>query len=88
MAEIRSRYSRNLAETQPRHSRDIAEVQVHAFQTAESIREAKLPDWMQLVGLIHDCGKMVYLRGCDEDGTSVAQQWSLVGDTWLVTCHL
>ena len=39
---------------------------------------------MQLVGLIHDCGKMVFLRGCDEDGTSVAQQWSIVGDT---TCN-
>jgi len=61
---------------------------VHAFQTAESIREARLPDWLQLVGLIHDCGKMVYLRGCDEDGTSVAQQWSIVGDTWVVGCHM
>ena len=31
----------------------------HAFQTAEGIRAAGLPDWFQLVGLIHDLGKMV-----------------------------
>jgi len=61
---------------------------VHAFQTAESIRAAGLPDWLQLTRLIHDCGKMVYLRGCDADGTSVAQQWSIVGDTWIVGCQM
>lgn len=37
----------------------------HAFQTAEGIRAAGLPDWFQLVGLIHDLGKMVSgLRDC------------------------
>ena len=31
---------------------------------------------------------MIYVRGCDEDGTSVAQQWSMVGDTWIVGCKM
>lgn len=61
---------------------------VHAFQTAEGLRAANLPDWMQLTGLIHDCGKMVFVRGCDEDGTSVAEQWAIVGDTWIVGCAM
>jgi len=61
---------------------------VHAFQTAEGLRAARMPDWMQLTGLIHDLGKMVYLRGCDADGTSMAEQWSIVGDTWVVGCAM
>jgi len=62
---------------------------VHAFQTAEAIRAMKLPDWLQLTGLIHDLGKMMaFVKGCDEDGTSVAAQWSIVGDTWVVGCKL
>jgi inositol oxygenase len=60
----------------------------HALQTAESIRRAGLPEWMQLVGLIHDFGKVLYKWGCDEDGTSLATQWSLVGDTFVVGCEL
>jgi len=61
---------------------------VHAFQTAEGVRAMNMPDWMQLTGLIHDLGKMIYLRGCDEDGTSMDQQWSIVGDTWVVGCTM
>ena len=61
---------------------------VHAFQTAEGLRADGAPDWLQLTGLIHDLGKMITVRGCDEDGTSVAQQWSIVGDTWLVGCAM
>ena len=61
---------------------------VHAFQTAEGLRAMGMPDWLQLTGLIHDLGKMVYLKGCDADGTSVATQWSIVGDTWLVGCAM
>ena len=60
----------------------------HAFQTAEAIRAAGLPDWMQLTGLLHDVGKIMYLRGCDEDGTSRDQQWAMVGDTFVVGCAL
>jgi len=56
----------------------------HCIQTAESIREAGLPEWFQLVGFIHDLGKVIYLRGCDEDGTSAAEQFSIVGDTFVL----
>ena len=61
---------------------------VHLFQTAEGIREQGLPDWMQLTGLIHDMGKCIYLRGCDEDGTCIKKQYSVVGDTFVVGCAL
>lgn len=57
---------------------------VHMFQTANAIRADGHPDWMQVVGLIHDMGKCIYLRGRDEDGTTVAYQWSIVGDTFVV----
>jgi inositol oxygenase len=33
----------------------------HMYQTAESMRKAGLPDWFQLVGLIHDMGKIMFL---------------------------
>lgn len=39
---------------------------IHALQTAEAIRRTKLyPDWMELCGLIHDMGKILYLSGVD-----------------------
>jgi inositol oxygenase len=60
----------------------------HLAQSAEAIRQDKRPDWMQLVGLIHDLGKMMYLWGSDEDGTSQAEQWGLVGDVFVVGCRL
>eukprot|EP00049_Salpingoeca_infusionum_P027710 m.33874 g.33874 ORF g.33874 m.33874 type:complete len:292 (+) comp9688_c0_seq1:172-1047(+) len=52
---------------------------VHAFQTAERIRE-KHPDneWFQFVGLIHDAGKVMAIWG--------QPQWSTVGDTFVVGC--
>ena len=34
----------------------------HLFQTAESIRKEGLPDWLQLTGLIHDLGKMIFIK--------------------------
>tara|TARA_B100001989_G_C24541613_1_gene467917 strand:+ start:359 stop:2041 length:1683 start_codon:yes stop_codon:yes gene_type:complete len=58
----------------------------HALQTAESIRKAGLPDWLQFVGLIHDFGKILYKWGCDEDGTTMSTQFSIVGDTFVVGC--
>ena len=61
---------------------------VHLFQTAEAIRRDGHPKWLQLTGLIHDLGKMIYKRGCDRDGTSVAEQWAIVGDTFVVGCDL
>ena len=60
----------------------------HLFQTAEAIRKDGHPDWFQLVGLIHDMGKIIYRWGNDNDGTSIKEQWSIVGDTFLVGCKL
>lgn len=56
----------------------------HLIQSAEALRADNRPDWMQLVGLIHDLGKIMYLKGNDEDGTSQREQWGLVGDTFVV----
>ncbi len=56
---------------------------IHAFRTAESLRE-KYPneDWLHLVGLIHDLGKILAhpLYGNDP-------QWAVVGDTFPVGCR-
>lgn len=60
----------------------------HLFQTAESIRKAGLPEWFQIVGLIHDLGKILYLKGNDMDGTSIREQWAIVGDTFITGCPL
>ncbi|KAF5297026.1 hypothetical protein FQA39_LY12240 [Lamprigera yunnana] len=53
---------------------------VHAFQTAERIRE-DFPDleWFHLTGLIHDLGKVMAFY--DEP------QWAVVGDTFVVGCQ-
>jgi inositol oxygenase len=58
---------------------------IHALQTAEAIRNDPYThvDWMPLVGLIHDMGKILYVNGCDADGTSKTTQWSIVGDTYI-----
>ncbi|KTF79765.1 hypothetical protein cypCar_00040827 [Cyprinus carpio] len=51
----------------------------HAFQTAEGIRkEHPDKDWFQLVGLIHDIGKIMALYE--------EPQWAVVGDTFPVGC--
>lgn len=63
----------------------------HGFQTAEGIRAAGYPDWMQLVGLVHDVGKMQFLwgdRSLGMEGTKTGHQWSLGGDTWVVGCAI
>jgi len=60
----------------------------HLIQSAEAIRADNRPDWMQLVGLIHDLGKMMFVKGCDEDGTSQNEQWGMVGDVFVVGCKL
>ncbi|RBQ69773.1 hypothetical protein VDGD_08167 [Verticillium dahliae] len=51
----------------------------HLLQTAEAMRRDGQPRWMQLTGLIHDLGKLLYMHGCPE-------QWSVVGDTFPVGC--
>ncbi|XWV25207.1 hypothetical protein QJ856_gp0565 [Tupanvirus deep ocean] len=55
----------------------------HAFQTAEEIRKI-FPehDWLHLVGLVHDLGKVLLLP---EFGSN--QQWEVVGDTFPVGCR-
>ena len=66
---------------------DLPNVQ-HLIQSAEALRSDDRPDWMQLVGLIHDLGKVMFLWGSDEDGTSQAEQWGMVGDVFVVGCAL
>jgi inositol oxygenase len=65
---------------------------LHLLQTAEGIRQANQPDWFQLVGLIHDMGKIMFLWGTGEDGqdgySPFGQQWSLGGDTFVVGCRI
>lgn len=56
---------------------------LHSLQTAEAIRRNNKPDWFILCGLIHDMGKILYLNGKDEDGTSKMTQWAIVGDTYI-----
>jgi hypothetical protein len=51
----------------------------HLFQTAEGIRKDGLPEWMQVTGLIHDLGKIIYKIGRTEDGTTMESQWGIVG---------
>lgn len=60
----------------------------HAFQTAESMRKDRLSEWLQLTGLIHDLGKVMYLRGDDSCGTGAKEQWGIVGDTFIVGCRI
>lgn len=51
----------------------------HLLQTAEAIRRDGKPRWMQLTGLIHDLGKLLFFF--DAQG-----QWDVVGDTFPVGC--
>lgn len=60
---------------------------IHALQTAEGIRKAGEPEWFQLIGLLHDMGKVMFLWGDEQDGqqgTADGDQWALGGDTWVV----
>ncbi len=50
----------------------------HLLQTSEAIRKDGHPDWMVLVGLMHDMGKTLCLFG--------EPQWAVVGDTFPVGC--
>lgn len=56
---------------------DLDQMQ-HLLQTSEAIRADGHPDWMVLVGLIHDMGKVLCLFG--------EPQWAVVGDTFPVGC--
>merc|ERR1712232_254578 len=65
---------------------------LHLLQTAEGIRNAGFPDWMQLTGLLHDMGKIMFLWGSSEEGqdglSPNGKQWALGGDTWVVGCAI
>ena len=56
---------------------DLDQLQ-HLLQTSEAIRADGHPDWMVLVGLVHDMGKVLCLFG--------EPQWAVVGDTFPVGC--
>ncbi|XP_051889363.1 inositol oxygenase isoform X2 [Pristis pectinata] len=52
----------------------------HAYQTAEAIRSIYPSlDWLHLVGLLHDLGKILAVWG--------EPQWCVVGDTYPVGCR-
>ncbi|KIN09087.1 hypothetical protein OIDMADRAFT_37969 [Oidiodendron maius Zn] len=51
----------------------------HLLQSAEALRADGKPRWMQLVGLIHDLGKLLFFFGAQG-------QWDVVGDTFPVGC--
>lgn len=65
---------------------------LHLLQTAEGIRRAGHPDWVQLTGLLHDMGKIMFLWGNGEDGqdgySPNGKQWALGGDTFVVGCRI
>mmetsp|Transcript_104 Transcript_104/g.120 ORF Transcript_104/g.120 Transcript_104/m.120 type:complete len:309 (+) Transcript_104:114-1040(+) len=65
---------------------------LHLLQTAEGIRRAGHPDWLQLTGLLHDMGKIMFLWGSGEDGqdgySPNGKQWALGGDTFVVGCQI
>lgn len=56
---------------------DLDQMQ-HLLQTSEAIRRDGHPDWMVLVGLVHDMGKVLCLFG--------EPQWAVVGDTFPIGC--
>ena len=64
---------------------------LHLLQTAEGIRRAGHPEWLQLTGLLHDMGKIMFLWGngdIGQDGLSPnGEQWALGGDTFVVGCE-
>lgn len=68
------------------HSTDIAILQTsvsqieHLLQTAEAMRRDNKPDWMQVTGLVHDLGKLLFMFGSEG-------QWDVVGVSRLFISH-
>ena len=58
---------------------DLSQIE-HLIQSAEAMRRDGRPRWMQLTGLIHDLGKLLYFFGAEG-------QWDVVGDTFPVGCR-
>lgn len=60
---------------------ELSQIQ-HLLQSAEAIRRDGKPRWMQLTGLIHDLGKLLFFYTAEG-------QWDVVGDTFpVVSCGL
>ncbi|KAJ3712708.1 inositol oxygenase [Lentinula raphanica] len=57
---------------------DLSQIE-HLLQTAEAIRRDGKPEWMQVTGLVHDLGKLLFMFGSQG-------QWDVVGDTFVVGC--
>ena len=58
---------------------------------AITVTQAGMEDWLVLVGLLHDMGKVMYRWGEAEDGMDgsiTGNQWALGGDTWVVGCKI
>ncbi|KAL2074085.1 hypothetical protein VTL71DRAFT_7863 [Oculimacula yallundae] len=51
----------------------------HLLQSAEAMRRDGKPRWMQVTGLVHDLGKLLFFYGAEG-------QWDVVGDTFPVGC--
>lgn len=60
----------------------------HLFQSAEAARKDNQPEWFQLTCFIHDLGKIMYVFGNDDTGTSIDEQWAIVGDTFITGCKI
>ncbi|KAF8659508.1 hypothetical protein AX14_007549 [Amanita brunnescens Koide BX004] len=43
---------------------DLTQIE-HLLQTAQAIRRDGKPEWMQVVGLVHDLGKLLYIFGSE-----------------------
>lgn len=60
----------------------------HLYQSALYARDHGFPKWMVITALIHDLGKIIYVRGTDDFGTTMENQWAITGDTWVLGCAL
>ena len=43
---------------------DLSQIE-HLLQTAEAMRRDGKPEWMQVAGLVHDLGKLLYFFGSE-----------------------
>ena len=55
----------------------------HIFQIAEKARNDNKPDWFIMTCILHDLGKIMYIYGNKENGTTLDTQWAIVGDTFI-----
>lgn len=60
----------------------------HMFQSASSAYENNEPDYMVVALLIHDLGKILYVKNDDSTGQSNRKQWGIVGDTYILGIEL